>query len=95
MLFKLPTGFVEAEHCILLYYICPDNGGPQPTHNNYPLRGGKFTNWVRGTCCGRLASTLALCLEMNFCDLVCRKVECVGTVSFVAHRRPLPNFNRV
>ena len=22
---------------------CKDNGGPQPTHNNYPLRGGKFT----------------------------------------------------
>ena len=26
-----------------------DNGGPQPTHNNYPLRGGKFTNCKRAS----------------------------------------------
>lgn len=28
-------------------WFTSDNGGPLPTANNYPLRGGKFTDWVR------------------------------------------------
>ena len=59
-------GWAEAgvwEHTVLIFST--DNGGPLPTHNNYPLRGGKFTTWEVPPSCVGIHDAEHLCIMQD------------------------------
>jgi arylsulfatase I/J len=73
-------------------WVCQsDNGGPSftgdnHTANNWPLKGGKMTNWVRELRCSLLFSSL-LCSQCQH-HRSCRKVGFALTRSFRAASSP-------